>query len=156
VTPRQKQQAIAGLALIVLGLALYYLEALGPRAIFVLVGGVFLVAYLWRREFGFLVPGCILLGVGAGSLGQRAPGVELSSGLALGLGFVAITVVGLAYERRLRWWPLVPGAALILVGLGVAPELLDAFRRHWPLALVAAGALVLAGALFGKGARPAD
>ena len=140
---QKKRQVFTGLTLVVLGLVLYLLEYVGDvgrSATFFLIGGAFLAAYFYQRQFGFLIPGCLLLGLG-GSLF-----LEMPQKVGLGVGFVAITVVALAYQRRFHWWPLIPGGVLILVGL----ERLDYVKRlfeNWPLILVIVGVLVLLGAL---------
>jgi hypothetical protein len=144
---QRRRQVYSGLALIALGLALWAVqrvEGLGRSAIFFLVGGAFMAAYFYRREFGLLVPAGLICGIGAGMLDS----VPMLVGI--GGGFVAITAVSLAYERRFEGWPLIPGAILILVGLREM-QVLEYFFDNWPLLLVIAGVLVLFGAL---GRRP--
>ena len=80
--------------------------------------GAFMAAYLAKKEYGFLIPACILLGLGAGSIGANSFfDFGDSRQLGLGFGFVAIFLIALLYERKSHWWPLIPGAALILLGL---------------------------------------
>ena len=102
-TQPQRQQIFAGLAMIVLGLGLYalkYFDQIGRSAIFFLVGGALLTAYFYRREFGFLIPGCLLLGLAGASFGRRSLFADgQSTLLGLGFGFVGIAVIGLIYER---------------------------------------------------------
>ena len=145
------QQIFSGLALIVLGVALYalkYYDNMGRSAIFFLVGGAFLAGYFFRREFGYLVPGCLLTGMGVGSLGHRSFFADARwTMLGLGLGFVGVAVIGLAYERKFRGWPLIPGAVLILLGIPNTQEVVHYFFEHWPLLLIIVGVLVLLGAL---------
>lgn len=151
-TQPQRQQAIAGGALIVLGLALFYLENLGPSLIFFLVGGGFLVFYLYRRDLGLLIPGCIILSLGVGNVTSSAfP--DLTKGLALGLGFIAITVVALIYEKRFVWWPLIPGGVLLLLNLPRGRELVRTVLDHWQLGLVVVGIIVLVTAFVRPGSR---
>lgn len=152
-TQEKRQRLIAGSAVIGMGLGLWVLqrlEAIGPSAFFFLIGGAFMAAYLARKEYGFLIPACILLGLGAGSIGGDS---FLSFGdamwLGLGFGFVAIFLIALLYERKSHWWPLIPGAALILLGLDRTREAFDFLYENWPLALVLVGVLILLGA-FGK------
>jgi hypothetical protein len=152
VTQQQRQRAIAGFALVVLGLALYYLENLGHSLVLFLVGGGFLVFYFYRREFGLLIPGCIILSLGLGSIGSFAfP--DFTQGLALGLGFMAITVVALIYERRFVWWPLIPGAVLVLLNLPRGRELVRTVLDNWQLGLVVVGVIVLVSAFVRPGKR---
>ena len=70
---KKRQQIIVGLAVIGVGLVLLALKhvcGLVQWASFFLLGGAFFAAYFYRREFGFLIPGCILLGL-ATHLGLR-------------------------------------------------------------------------------------
>jgi len=152
VTQQQRQKMIAGVALVVLGLALYYLENLGNSLIFFLVGGGFLVAYFYRREFGMLIPGCIILSLGLGSVGSSAfP--DFTKGMALGLGFVAITVVALFYEKRFVWWPLIPGGVLFLLNLPRGRELVHTVLDNWQLGLVVVGVMIFISAFVKPGSR---
>jgi len=149
-----KHRRIAsGLVFIVVGLALWALqwaEGVGRAVFFCLVGGAFLAGYLYRRKYGFLIPGCLLLGLGAGQLGRDS---VFSFGdpthLGLGSGFVAIFVIAFLYERRSHWWPLIPGGILILVGLPNTERALQFLYRNWPLILVFIGLMILLGA-FGR------
>ena len=140
---QRQQQVVAGLVLIGLGVALFFLNrdvGINTAAIFFLIGGAFLAAYFYRREYGFLIPGCILLGLGGGTVGG-------SRNLGLGLGFVAIFVIAFLYERKSHWWPLIPGTVLILLGLRRMEEVFSWLLRNWPLILVIIGVLILFGAL---------
>jgi len=156
VSDKRRRRVIAGLTLIVLGLALYALdlvEGLGQAAVFFLVGGAFLAAYLARREYGFLVPAGILLGLGVGKVGQDTvlAFADKPIPFGLGCGFIAIWLIALLYERRSQWWPLIPGTVLILVGLPDTDELFGYLFGHWPLLLVVAGVIVLLIALLSPG-----
>ncbi len=152
---RSKRQSIsAGVALIGLGLALFVLmqfRDFGQSAMFFLVGGAFLAGYFFKREFGLLIPACLVLGIGMGRLGRDSFLADYNSVLiGLGGGFLAITMFALLYERRFYSWPLIPGSALILLTLLGAGRLVPIFRDYWPLLLVVAGAAILIGALFQK------
>jgi len=152
-TQEKRQRLIAGFAVIGMGLGLWVLQrfdAIGPSAFFFLIGGAFMAAYLARKEYGFLIPACILLGLGAGSIGKGSFfDFGDSKQLGLGFGFVAIFLIALLYERKSHWWPLIPGAALILLGLDRTREVFGFLYENWPLALVLVGVLILLGA-FGK------
>ena len=151
-----RQRMVAGVSVIALGLVLWWLkrtEGFGPWAMFFLLGGLLLAAYLYRREYGFLVPGCILLGLGAGGVFEDAQfGLGNTTALGLGAGFVAIYVIALLYERRSHWWPLLPGVLLILYGIQRAERILTWLFRNWPVFLVLIGLMILFGA-FGKPRR---
>ena len=152
-TQEKRQRLIAGFAVIGMGLGLWVLQrfdAIGPSAFFFLIGGAFMAAYLARKEYGFLIPACILLGLGAGSINQGSFfDFGDSKQLGLGFGFVAIFLIALLYERKSHWWPLIPGAALILLALDRTREVFSFLYKNWPLALVLVGVLILLGA-FGK------
>ncbi len=156
----RRQRVTAGLALIALGLGLYWLhrvEGIGEAAVFFLVGGAFLAAYLYNRAYGFLVPAGIMLGMGAGMVGADSL-LDLGRPqfLGLGFGFVLIFLIALLYERRSHWWPLIPGTLLILLGLPDADRIFSYLYRNWPLILVIAGALILLTALGRSGRTPGD
>lgn len=106
------------------------------------VGAAFIAAYMNTRaayRVGFLIPGCILLGIGVGNLLESySPlgqwGWFDVSGLMLGLGFCLIW----GFDRR-QWWALIPGgilAASSLANFWVVTKL-------WPLALVGLGGYLL-------------
>lgn len=156
---RNKNAAlIAGAGFIVLGLAIYFLRdaeiGLGRGYITILAGGLMLIGYFWTKSDWFLVPGCLLLAFGIGSIGDRSF-LDWDRGdlVPLGLGFLAMPVIHYAYERKVMIWPLVPG--LILVGLGFTylERWLDLMARNWPLILVVIGALVILSVLFKRSAK---
>lgn len=119
-----------------------------------LLGVGFLAAYFWTRNYGFLVPGSILTGIGLGILlttTMDTAGDDAEAALflvPLGLGFILIWVLDVLYTRESNWWPLIPGGIIILVGLavgigGTALDLLELLGRWWPLILIAIGAWIL-------------
>jgi hypothetical protein len=144
--------------LILLGLALYgmqYIGDLGKSAVLLCSGGLFVAGYLFTRAYLLLVVGGILFGLGFGSFGERYFYVwgEFSE-IGLGVGFILIYLIALFYERCSHWWPLIPGAVLILLGLqswGKVWRFL--LSDGWPLILVIVGVLLLLGAL-GRKRRP--
>jgi hypothetical protein len=142
---------VGGAILIGIGLAFLVGQVI-PRAgdyIVLAIGLTFLAAFVVTREYGFLVPGGIVTGVGAGVvIAANLPGVEGGSlfMLALGFGFVAIWVIGLAFHvPENHPWPLIPG--LILGGIGAASlagtRYQEIGRLGWPIALIALGAILL-------------
>jgi len=144
--------------LILLGLVLYgmqYIGDLGKSALLLCSGALFIAGYLFTRFYLLLVTGGVLLGLGLGSFGERYFYVwgELSH-IGLGVGFVLIYLIALLYQRRSHWWPLVPGAILILLGLqswGKVWRFL--LSDGWPLILVIIGVLILLGTI-GRSRRP--
>lgn len=149
---------VAGGILILLGVAFFamqFLGQLGSSVILFGVGMVFLVAYFFTRIYGFLIPGCILVGLGLGQVAAQGGMLSVSglSGIGLGIGFLAIFVIDWIYGGNMRWWPLIPGGIIVIVGIASANENLQSLLvRGWPLILVAIGLLILAGA-FGLTGR---
>jgi len=150
---------VSGLALIGLGLALYFIErtdAFGSGAVLFVIGAFFLAGYLHRRNYGLLVPAGILLGLGGGSIFEHSlTRFGDATLLGLGLGFIAIFLIALLYERRSHWWPLIPGAILILLGFPNTATVVEWLFENWPLILVLVGVLVFIGA-FGRGRAEAS
>ena len=146
-----------GAILIFLGVGLFavqFFEGFGDTFVLFLIGGAFTAWYLYRRAYGLLIPGCILLGLGLGTVGEDAllsfKGLEE---IGLGVGFVALWVIPLVYEGKSIWWPLIPGLILIVVGLSEGSAAFDRLLEvGWPLIIVFIGLVLLAGAigLFGR------
>ena len=134
------------------GLALQALEST-PNAgglIVLIVGLGLLGAFSYTRQYGYLIPGGIMTGLGAGivlaeslTLADEATGGVIV--LGLGLGFVSIWVIGsLVHVAEHHWWPLIPGGILATIGAalligGQAISLLD----YWWVILIALGAILL-------------
>src|SRR5215212_9197924 len=108
------------IALILIALGLWFflgpsfsLGAILGSSVVLVIGLVFLYVYFNQgRNFGFLVPGAILTGLGAGIVAEA---LTSSSGwvpLGLGLGFCAIW-----FLYRQHWWALIPGGIIALSGL---------------------------------------
>ena len=145
-------RALAGAVLVVLGLGLFALQivgGLGDAVVLFLIGGVFVFFYFARRIYGLLIPGCILLGLGLGRVGEVG---GFASGdvepVGLGVGFLSIYLIDSIYRGRTHWWPLIPG--LILTLGGIARLSADAQRLvavGWPILLILAGLTLLAGGL---------
>jgi hypothetical protein len=145
----QRARMIPGLILIVLGIAFLLVQyfEFGPALFLTLLGLVFLIPYALTRNYGLLIPGCILTGIGIGLVFDRPP---LHSAIAvpigLGLGFIAIFVIQLLVARHSHWWPLIPGGILVLVGVAEGiPQAQMLIEKGWPLILVLIGLLILAG-----------
>lgn len=154
---KRRGNIVLGSILIVLGIglvALQLFEGFSDAVILFLIGGAFVAGYLYRRAYGLLIPGCILLGLGLGKVGESAltafGGMEQ---LGLGVGFVAIYVIDLVYQGKSSWWPLIPGGILVATGLSEGSKTFERlFSVGWPLIFVFIGLLLLAGAfgLFGR------
>jgi len=152
-TPPRRRGVLGGLVVFAIGFA-FFLPALGVPstiagpALFLALGAAFAAAYaLGYRQFVYLVPAAILIGVGAGLL---IPAVfatgPLSAPIFLGVlaaAFAAVTV--LAPERR---WPLIPMIPLALIAVAgvmgkvdLVPGALQPFI--FPVILMAVGAYLL-------------
>ena len=163
---------MAGVVIIGIG-AIFLLAQLIPdigRWIPLLVGLIFLAVFIVRREYGLLVPGCIISGVGVGVLLADAVDDRWSGAvvlLSIAGGFIAIWVVsvllrlgdeewprGMGREAAgVQWWPLIPGGILALIGVIVLSEegLESDLLRWWPLLIIGAGVVVLVSALSRRG-----
>jgi hypothetical protein len=148
------RRSTAGLILVVLGLMLLaaqWFDFTGAAVLGVL-SVFFLVVYASTRAYGFLVPGMILGGLAIG-VGLQDYGYDPNGGvvvLSLGFGFIAIYLIDVFVRNRARWWPLIPGGILSVVGatqLAQGTAAAETVARLWPLGLVAAGILVLIGSL---------
>jgi hypothetical protein len=145
---RRDRKAVGAVVLIVAGLMLFGLQFAGGYAgplTLIVVGALFLVLYAWRFSYVGLVAGCVLAGLGVGTLLDRALDTRADLTLVgLGAGLVAVYAVDLARVHWTHWWPLIPGVVLILVGaLQDRPHAWTWIGRLWPLVLVAAGVVVL-------------
>lgn len=150
---RKTSQINAGLILIAVGMGLFLIdrvEGIGPEVVMLVIGVAFLIAYFVRKNYGLLVPGCILLGIGIGQVGRGSfLGFGESSMLGLGFGFIAIYVIARLYEGKTQWWPLIPGGVMLIMAIPSGHELLEYLWGHWQLLLVLIGVLILVGAFRG-------
>lgn len=143
--------ALGAILLVAQWLALPELSLLIP----LIIGLGFIVLGMVRREVGFLIPGGILTGVGAGVYLMTGPllsgtaetttiGVML---LAFAAGWVLISLLSLLIGKAI-WWPLIP--AVVIAGFGalffagdVGMRLLQSLGQLWPLVLIAIGLWIL-------------
>jgi hypothetical protein len=116
------------------------------------LGLLLLVGYLLTRQYGFLIPGCILTGLGIPLALIESNTISAPADwpivLGLGLGFIAIWVIDSLVRRGrpVGWWPLIPGGILTAVAVGIASEneaWLEDIGRWWPLILIVLGVWVL-------------
>jgi len=153
----RRSSVVSGITLIAIGLILFWLnsvEDIGQSVVFFVVGSLFLGAYLYSRNYGLLIPGCLLLGLGAGTTLGRMDMLENPWPVGLGAGFIAIFVIALLYEKRSHWWPLIPGGILLINAFAIGERLMEfLFRGGWPLVLVMIGVFILIGALGDRRSR---
>ena len=139
---------VAGL--VIAGIGLFFLAGqLEPdigRFVTLFIGLSLLAVFVVRREYGFLVPGSILTGIGIAlepaMTGDTESGVMM---LSLAGGFLGIWVLGSIYRLpQNHWWPLIPGGILTLIGLvQLSSADVEGALRLWPIILIVIGALVL-------------
>jgi len=150
-----RDRMAAAVILIVVGVGSLAVQLLDLTAdvgglVVTIIGVAFLVAFAFTRQYGYLVPGGIMTGLGVGIVasGRLAMADEQTGGaivLGLGLGFLSIWVIGtIVHVIRHHWWPIVPGGILAVVGValligGQAVSLLD----YWGVVIVAIGLIVL-------------
>lgn len=147
-----------GAVLIVVGLMLLasqFMEGFADRAWPVVIGGAFVAGYFYRKAYGLLIPGCILLGIGLGDLAQGSiRDFGDFDSIALGLGFIAIFAIATLYQGRTHWWPLIPGGILVIQGLQEGSQAVrDLVSVGWPVVLILIGLILLAGVFRGTGRR---
>lgn len=152
---------LPGVLLVILGVVLLVATqaGVGGEIVVFTIGACFLVAWAITREYGLLVPGGILSGLGAGILLEQQ--VEEGGLVVLGLGLGFLLIALLTSSRMPAWWwPLVPGGVLTIVGLAGLREaegLLGDIARWWPGVLVLLGVWLIVRARPGKtpdGHRP--
>ena len=162
---KRRGGVVGGLLLICLGVAFMvqqrYPQAFGAWMIVAGLALFFLVAYFYTREYGFLIPGCILMGIGlplayvqyaTDQTGIVINGMSLDQGglivMGLGLGFVSIWLIDLLVSRGRPggWWPLVPGGLLLAAGLAMSSDneqWLETISQWWPLVFIFIGCGIL-------------
>jgi hypothetical protein len=153
-TPRTSGSYVGALILIAIGVVALISNVSGTdiasRLLLLVIGLGFLTTYALTRKYGFLVPGGILSGLGAGVLVESyaGPGSNgMYAALGLALGFLLIYAVDLAVARgAARWWPLIPGGVMLLVVGTAATEQQGLIKQvgPWaPVILVAIGIWLL-------------
>jgi hypothetical protein len=153
-TRRNSGAYVGATLLIVIGICAFAANIWGGKYVYesipLALGVAFLVAYTLTRQYGFLVPGGILSGAGAGVLASSLLNV-LDGGpyvvIGAGIGFLLIFCVDMLVSRRaMRWWPVIPGGLMVLIGAGSAAENEGVIKQLeiWsPLLLIAVGVLIL-------------
>lgn len=140
-----------GVILIALGALFFVIQLtdVGGESVVAVIGCAFLVAYAFTRQYGFLVPGGIMTGLGLGIVWQSQAMPEEGGVVVLGLGagFLSIYVIDLLVRRASAlWWPIVPGGILTTIGILIEADRIDmlaGLEWGWPLVLIAIGAILL-------------
>lgn len=148
---------VGGVVLILLGVLLQveaaYPGVLGGWAFLLVLGVLFLAAYLVDRQYGFLIPGCILAGLGvAVALVENGVVSAAQEGGAitgiLGLSFLAIWLIDrlVSGGRPAGWWPIIPGGILAVAGATLFTDneaWLQSIGRWWPAIFIVIGVWIL-------------
>lgn len=160
---KRRSGLVGGLILVGVGVLLLLQNIFSSQdfGLFILplLGVIFLAAGLYAGRRGLLIPGGILLGIGAGVFvtqraipemdGNREGGIIL---ICFAAGWVLISLLSLIVkdEDGTDWmrWPLIPGGILGLIGglllLGESGEKwLDYLGQGWPVILILAGLFLL-------------
>jgi len=153
-SPITDRQALPGIILVVIGLVLLGAQWFSVTGGAVLGGiaAVFLAAHVGTGIYGLRIPGLILAGLAFG-VGLQESGIDPQGGfVVIGLagGFLAIYLVDAITGHTERWWPLIPGGILAVVGTSELVEgtaAAETVARLWPLAIIVAGITVLLGAI---------
>lgn len=140
-------QRILGLLLIAIGAALLIMLTtdVGGEVVVGFLGLGFLAAYAATRTYGFLVPGGILTGLGAGLVVESQGGPGGSVVLGLGCGFLAIALIDrlVSSSDGVWWWPLIPGGVLVVAGASSLTGVPNLEVYLVPAALIVIGAALL-------------
>jgi hypothetical protein len=126
------------------------------------IGLALLAGFAMTRQYGFLVPGGIVTGVGVGVLLTQAyPSAGGLFLLSLAAGFASIWVIGVIFRlREHHWWPLIPAGILGTIGVislaDQSGQFGDLLRLAWPIALVILGAFIVLRAARSGGRRARD
>jgi hypothetical protein len=142
---------LPGVILIAVGVTLFAVQLLHLDAdvIVLVIGLVFATAYAGSRRYGLLIPAGVLSGLGLGIILEDAGVRGEPVVLGLGLGFLAIYAADLftsGARAPARWWPLIPGAILIVIAAAEStfgPQGARLIEQGWPILLIAAGAWLL-------------
>ena len=151
-----RDRIVFGIILLALGAGGLVLQVVQPKTdlggwIVMIIGAGLLGAFAYTRQYGYLVPGGIMTGLGAGIMVSESIKFTSDEGtggvivLGLGLGFLSIWVIGsIVHVAQHHWWPIIPGAILATVGAalllgGQAVALLD----YWGVVVIAIGLFVI-------------
>lgn len=119
---------VAGIALIAIG-AVALLAQLTNWSIlgWIILPTLALIFLAWgllTHNFGLIIPGGILGGLGLGLFSMVGPLSSLVAGaqpgvfmLCFAAGWALITLLSPITSDRVHWWPLIPGAIIGLIGL---------------------------------------
>jgi hypothetical protein len=145
-----------GVILVLVGLFFFLRNLIswrGPGPILILIGATLLTVSALRRFRGPLLPGAILLGLGAAFLLEVPLEAWLPHWatvlLGLSAGFFIVAALDASAGRRRRPAPATAGSLLLAVAAAagvsrvVGPETFEPLARIWPWVLVATGLFLI-------------
>jgi hypothetical protein len=141
---KQSEKFKTGIILLAIGiiaLTFQNVDTLSSSVLFFILGAIFLGMYLYKTCDSYLIPGCILLGLG---IAHFQPSYFINFGnpyfMGLGIGFMLIFFVSRFYTGKGHYWPLIPGVILLgydlIIQMG---SLLQYASKHWPIILIVVG-----------------
>lgn len=139
---------LIGIVIVAVGVALLLMRvfpALNEGGAVLVIGVAFLVAWSIRGAYALLVAGCVLSSIGVGGIIAGHVDFSHAQAISLGVGFCAIYILDLMRTHSSPWWPLVPGAILVVSGVFANSHVLREF--FWPAALIVVGLLIVNGGL---------
>jgi hypothetical protein len=153
----ERSRVAFGAVLVIVGVVLLagrFSDVVAAGSAPLVIGLGFFAWWAVTGRFGLLVPAGVLTGIGGGLALADVVNWGNPVALGLGLGFVAIYLLGVLRRDHPHWWPLVSGALLVAAGLlqnTSGWRLLGDFG--WPLLLIVVGVVVLIGAFGRRSAR---
>jgi hypothetical protein len=132
----RRRGGFVGWFLILLGVVLLLINIFQITGSWVLlaVGGAFLAWYFESRNYGLLIPACILLGLGLASVleGFRPWYFDADWTLLwIGFSFIAIYLVDRFTWHQSSSWPLWPGGILVIIAVWQTRWFEDIFDWIW-------------------------
>lgn len=159
-TENKRNRTIGGIVLILIGLVALlsqYVE-IGEALGLLLLPGLGLLFLAWgilSRQSGFLIPGGILAGIGAGTLLLTGPYEDAAGDvqaavflLVFAAGWGLIPILSTIFTEEGHWWALIPGGILALIGAallvgGAAMTALEYLGKIWPVFLILGGLFLI-------------
>lgn len=149
----------AGVALIAIGLVALLAQltnwSILGWIILPMLATIFLAWGLLTRNFGLIIPGGILGGLGLGLFTMVGPVSSLFAGFQPGVfmlcfagGWALIALLSPITSDRFHWWPLIPGAVIGMVGVFLLGgrftwAIMELMGYAWALILIGIGAFLL-------------
>lgn len=147
---RPNHRLAAGFLLVLFGLATLLGRWLNIGAYGILLIGLAMLAWgCYSRTAGWIIPGSVLTGIGAGILVMEGPWrlVEEGQGglflLCFAGGWFLITLLTALFTRSTQWWALIPGGVMTVIGGSILVT--NGSLRWQDLNMVYAALLLLAG-----------